>query len=597
MLNYMKSLYLGKQIFILLGLFCSMSFGQGWNTTVQTSINEPNIEKMELFTNASGNHILIKRANGNIVYYNINSSGTVDANKTAILETAGDFPSIVGSGETVYALYKTGNVVRAKYSTNGGTSWVGNSNLDRTTTSNLCNGIDAVYEDGLSGGVHLVWATRDNNPNFETYYSRLNTSNQWVDFKNVTDHSGGWRGGKPSVTFSSNRIHISFNTETGTSPYFGTPADAQTRDKVGSHWEDPQLIVYQTEQSTAEKTITNESNLFLFYSEYNTNGSSQWRNLNYKTRGLNDQRWSEATELAIRIMEVNHAFNLCYTFNNDVHLLYDGSVGDDVGYLIYRFFSGLNWSYPIIMNYENTTRPECSRGFTNVSNDLFVIWTEFENSHLLYKHYDAAPLEPQNYTASIYVSGNYRYPRLNWSLNNEPDVRENTSAYKIERRTRNLGGTWSSWSVLANLPGYVSMFTDYTISTAGGGAQEAEYRLTAIDLGNKPSPTQSVTVTYGFGQMDKISSGGGVVEYGLDQNFPNPFNPTTSISYQIKDRGFVSLKIYDMLGKEVVELVNKTQESGIYSVSFDASNMPSGVYVYSFSANEFIQNRKMTLMK
>ncbi|AFH49059.1 Hypothetical protein IALB_2338 [Ignavibacterium album JCM 16511] len=163
-----------KRIFFFLVLFCSFALAQGWNSTITTSINEPNLEKMDLTANTSGIHVLIKRTNGNIVYYFLNSSGVVNAGKTYTMEADGDFPNIVASNEVVYALYKAGNNIKGKYSTNGGTSW---SNLPNniSTTSNLCNGIDAVYENGY--GIHLVWATRDNYPYFETYYYRLDLAN------------------------------------------------------------------------------------------------------------------------------------------------------------------------------------------------------------------------------------------------------------------------------------------------------------------------------------------------------------------------------------------------------------------------------------
>ncbi len=199
-----------KKLISLLVLFYSLSLAQGWNNTVTTSINEPNLEKMDLAANASGIHVLIKKTNGNIVYYYLNSSGVVDAGKTYTMEADGDFPNIVASNNIVYALYKTSNNIKGKYSTNGGTSWNNLSNIN--TTANLCNGVDAAYEEGESGGVHLVWATRDNYPYFETYYYRLNASNQWVEFKNVTDHSLAQVGGRPSVSFSSGRVHVSFNT-------------------------------------------------------------------------------------------------------------------------------------------------------------------------------------------------------------------------------------------------------------------------------------------------------------------------------------------------------------------------------------------------
>jgi len=85
--------------------------------------------------------------------------------------------------------------------------------------------------------------------------------------------------------------------------------------------------------------------------------------------------------------------------------------------------------------------------------------------------------------------------------------------------------------------------------------------------------------------------------YSLNQNYPNPFNPITTISYQIKEKGFVLLKVFNLLGQEIAELVNEIKNEGSYSVNFDASNLPSGVYIYSMRVNDFVQNSKMTLLK
>ena len=87
------------------------------------------------------------------------------------------------------------------------------------------------------------------------------------------------------------------------------------------------------------------------------------------------------------------------------------------------------------------------------------------------------------------------------------------------------------------------------------------------------------------------------ISFTLSQNYPNPFNPNTTIKYSIKERGFVQLKVYDILGKEVTTLVNEEKQQGNYSVSFNGNNLPSGVYVYSLRVNDFIQNNKMTLLK
>jgi len=86
-------------------------------------------------------------------------------------------------------------------------------------------------------------------------------------------------------------------------------------------------------------------------------------------------------------------------------------------------------------------------------------------------------------------------------------------------------------------------------------------------------------------------------EFILYQNYPNPFNPLTSISYVIGIRQFVSLKIYDVLGNEILLLIDEEQSAGNYSIDFDASGLPSGIYFYQLRAGEFVQTKKMVYLK
>ncbi len=88
-------------------------------------------------------------------------------------------------------------------------------------------------------------------------------------------------------------------------------------------------------------------------------------------------------------------------------------------------------------------------------------------------------------------------------------------------------------------------------------------------------------------------------EYKLNQNYPNPFNPTTKINYELKNTDFVSLKIYDLLGREIAELVNETKDAGRYTVDFNASKymMASGIYFYRIKAGEFVDTKRMVLIK
>ena len=96
------------------------------------------------------------------------------------------------------------------------------------------------------------------------------------------------------------------------------------------------------------------------------------------------------------------------------------------------------------------------------------------------------------------------------------------------------------------------------------------------------------------GVNDKINV---PIEYSLEQNYPNPFNPATTISYSIPNAGNVSLRIFNVLGQEVRSLINEYQNAGTYRVSFDASSLTSGVYFYSLTSDNFVQVKKMLLVK
>jgi len=85
--------------------------------------------------------------------------------------------------------------------------------------------------------------------------------------------------------------------------------------------------------------------------------------------------------------------------------------------------------------------------------------------------------------------------------------------------------------------------------------------------------------------------------FALEQNYPNPFNPTTAISYQLPAYSHVSLKVYDVLGKEVATLVNENKPAGNYKIEFNAGKLVSGIYFYTIQAGTFIQTKKLLLLK
>ena len=91
-------------------------------------------------------------------------------------------------------------------------------------------------------------------------------------------------------------------------------------------------------------------------------------------------------------------------------------------------------------------------------------------------------------------------------------------------------------------------------------------------------------------------------EFALHQNFPNPFNPITSLRYDLPEQAWVTLRVYDLLGREVTQLVNSVQDAGYRSVQWNATDsfgkpVSAGVYLYQIRAGEFVQTRKMVLLK
>ncbi len=112
-------------------------------------------------------------------------------------------------------------------------------------------------------------------------------------------------------------------------------------------------------------------------------------------------------------------------------------------------------------------------------------------------------------------------------------------------------------------------------------------------------------IVYGDTNLTSIKQiGNSIPEYfSLEQNFPNPFNPKTIINYNIEfplnkgGQGVVSLKVYDALGKEVAILVNEKQNAGSYSVEFNGEGLPSGIYFYKLEAGDFVETKRMVLLK
>lgn len=139
-------------------------------------------------------------------------------------------------------------------------------------------------------------------------------------------------------------------------------------------------------------------------------------------------------------------------------------------------------------------------------------------------------------------------------------------------------------------------YVDQSENLTGLFSHEVWYRVKANDInGHSSNYTNPLEVNVAGVALDK--KGFYNNEYELYTNYPNPFNPSTNISFYLLKDGHVSLKIYNTLGQEVANLVNELMESGIHSVTFNAENLNSGIYIYSLQVNGYISTKKMTLIK
>lgn len=155
---------------------------------------------------------------------------------------------------------------------------------------------------------------------------------------------------------------------------------------------------------------------------------------------------------------------------------------------------------------------------------------------------------------------------------------------------RGYNGTWTP-KTLFTTNGVDSVFAKPRAGYITGGGDDGAVCWSAIGGVNGYLSKQIISTT-GISGTNEIPSG-----FSLSQNYPNPFNPVTNIKFSIPVSGIVTLKIYDITGKEVAEIVNRNMNAGSYTLDFDASNLSSGAYFYKLSANGFTDVKKMMLVK
>lgn len=186
------------------------------------------------------------------------------------------------------------------------------------------------------------------------------------------------------------------------------------------------------------------------------------------------------------------------------------------------------------------------------------------------------PVELTFFTASVSGSS----VQLLWSTATESQ----NYGFDIERRLV-LEASWQSIGFITG-SGNSNSLKSYTYTDNAIPSGSYQYRLKQIDTDGSFQYSGVVDVLIGT-----------PTDFALSQNYPNPFNPSTTISFELPERSEVSLQVFNALGEMVHLLAKGTSDAGRHSVTFNATNFPSGVYFYRLQAGEFVQTQKMVLLR
>jgi len=181
-----------------------------------------------------------------------------------------------------------------------------------------------------------------------------------------------------------------------------------------------------------------------------------------------------------------------------------------------------------------------------------------------------------------FFKGNYFNNNVNLFWRTETEV--NNYGFEIERSADN-----TLWETIGFVEGHGNSNSPKEYEYIDSDIMRSDryyYRLKQID--NDGTYEYSNVVSVEIGRPN---------DYHLSQNFPNPFNPMTIISYSIPEIEFVTLNVFDVLGNEIVTLVNEEKAAGSYKIEFGGSELTSGIYFYKLQAGDFVEAKKMVLMK
>jgi photosystem II stability/assembly factor-like uncharacterized protein len=246
-----------------------------------------------------------------------------------------------------------------------------------------------------------------------------------------------------------------------------------------------------------------------------------------------------------------------------------GWLGGSSGNLFYTEDGGNNW-----------TKSNLSIGSSQTIREIEIsegrMWLVGTDGMIIRGYADPLiPVELASFNAS--VIGND--VTLSWTTASEV----NNLGFDIERQTNN---EWQNIGFVEG-KGTTTGITNYSFIDKDLVVANYNYRIKQIDMDG----------TFKYHNLSESIEVGTPDKFELSQNYPNPFNPATAIKYTLPQSGLVTLKVFNVIGQEIAELVNEVKQAGSYTIEFNANSLPSGVYIYKLNSGNFTSTKKMLLIK
>jgi hypothetical protein len=465
--------------------------------------------------------------------------------------------------------------------------WQADVRLTNDTSSSYTSYNNARCIATSGNAVHVVWYD-ERDGNYEIYYKRsTDGGTSWGADTRLTYNSADSKA--PSISVINSIVHVVWfdNRDGNYKIYYKRSTDG------GTSWGEDTRLTNNPAYSTVPSISVSGSSFHIVWAD-NRDGTWQIYYKNSTNEGIN---WGADTRLT-----GNSSFpcNPSISVSGlSVHVVWwdyrDGPNGE-----IYHKRSldgGMNWGADLRLTYNYSTS-EATSVSVSVS-FVHVVWHDSrDGGYAIY--YKRSTDGGENWEADTRLSNNSTFSRdpsiivsglvvhVVWE-----DNRDGNSEIYYKRST-NGGVDWEADTRLTNNI-YSSLYPFVSVMGSFVHVIWQEARDGNNEIYYKRNPTGN---SVGIIKINSIIP----KEYKLEQNYPNPFNPTTKIKFDIKkefrsQESEVKLIIYDILGRKIEDLVNEKLQPGSYEITFDGANLPSGIYFYQLKVGEFVETKKLVLLK